>query len=112
ETATCWSALAGLYGAGRGALTTALTDLGTPPLVLCHVSHAYASGASLYFTVGSARRDDPVADWKRVKAAASDAIMDAGGTIRHHHGGGPDHREWLPAHAGQHGVPALRAPKR
>lgn len=111
ETATFWSNLPRLYGAVRDALTTALTDLGTPPLVLCHVSHAYPSGASLYFTVVSARRDDPVADWKRVKAAASDAIMDAGGTISHHHGVGADHREWFSAEAGPLGVAALRAAK-
>lgn len=111
ETATFWSNLPRLYGAVRDTLTAELTDAGTPPLVLCHVSHVYPSGASLYFTVVSARRDDPVGDWARVKAAAGDAIVDAGGTISHHHGVGTEHREWLAAEAGPLGVAALRAVK-
>ncbi len=38
ETAAFWSRLPGLYAAVREALTSALTDAGTPPLVMCHIS--------------------------------------------------------------------------
>jgi alkyldihydroxyacetonephosphate synthase len=92
ETATFWSKLETLYAAVKGALTEELTRLGTPPVVLCHVSHTYRSGASLYFTVGAAQLDDPLAQWWAAKLAASDAILAAGGTITHHHGVGTDNK--------------------
>ena len=55
------------------------------PLVLCHVSHVYPTGASLYFTVAAKQRGDGLDQWARAKAAASDAIVAAGATITHHH---------------------------
>ncbi|CAM5742467.1 hypothetical protein SALBM311S_01860 [Streptomyces alboniger] len=112
ETATFWSRLPALYAAVREALTGTLTDAGTPPLVMCHISHVYESGASLYFTVVSAQGDDPVAHWTRAKQAAGDAILAAGGTITHHHGVGTDHKDWYLREAGALGIEALRAVKR
>ncbi|MFG3658597.1 FAD-binding oxidoreductase [Streptomyces sp. NPDC047706] len=112
ETAAYWSRLPGLYAAVRDALTRTLTEAGTPALVMCHISHVYENGASLYFTVVSAQGEDPVAHWTRAKHAANDAILDAGGTITHHHGVGTDHREWYVREAGDLGVAALRAVKR
>jgi alkyldihydroxyacetonephosphate synthase len=111
ETATFWSNLPELYDAVRAALTAALTDQGTPPLVLCHISHVYAAGASLYFTVVSAQADDPLAQWRRAKAAANDAIVATGGTISHHHAVGADHRDWFAREIGPVGVEILRAVK-
>ena len=35
-----------------------------PPVVLCHISHVYETGASLYFTVLCAQADDPLAQWR------------------------------------------------
>jgi alkyldihydroxyacetonephosphate synthase len=80
-------------------------------LVLCHVSHVYETGCSLYFTVAAAEADDPVAQWRRAKAAASDAIRAAGATITHHHAVGTDHRPWFEQEVGPVGVAALRAVK-
>ncbi len=50
ETATTWSNVERLYAAVGGALRDSLSARGTPPLVMCHVSHLYRSGCSLYFT--------------------------------------------------------------
>jgi alkyldihydroxyacetonephosphate synthase len=111
ETATFWSRLPELYDAVRGALTRSLTEQGTPPLVLCHISHVYEAGASLYFTVVSAQTDDPLAQWRKAKAATCDAILAAGGTITHHHAVGADHRDWLAREVGPVGVEILRAVK-
>ncbi|MEV0456918.1 FAD-binding oxidoreductase [Catellatospora methionotrophica] len=109
ETAAFWSALPGLYEAVREALFAALS---VPSMVLCHVSHVYETGASLYFTVVTAYADEPVARWQRAKAAASDAIIAAGGTISHHHGVGTEHRDWFAQEVGPLGVDVLRAVKR
>ncbi|WP_116021015.1 FAD-binding oxidoreductase [Thermomonospora umbrina] len=111
ETATFWSAVPALYEAVREALTTTLNDEGTPPVVMCHISHVYATGASLYFTVVSAQGEDAVAHWRRAKDAACDAIIAAGGTISHHHGVGTDHRSWYATEIGPLGVDVLRAVK-
>ncbi|MFF9145852.1 FAD-binding oxidoreductase [Streptomyces sp. NPDC014861] len=111
ETAAFWSAIPGLYAAVRDALTTALTEAGTPPLVMCHISHTYENGASLYFTVVSAQGEDPVAHWAPVKRAANDAILAAGGTISHHHGVGTDHRDWYVQEIGPLGIRMLQAVK-
>jgi alkyldihydroxyacetonephosphate synthase len=112
ETVTFWAALPGLYAAVGVALRDTLTRLGTPPAVLCHISHVYPAGASLYFTVACAQLEDPIAQWEAAKAAAGEAILAAGGSITHHHGVGADHRELYPREVGPLGVEILRAVKR
>jgi alkyldihydroxyacetonephosphate synthase len=112
ETAATWSNLPTLYAAVVEALRGALSERGTPPLVMCHVSHLYRSGASLYFTF-LARRDDeaPLEQWQEAKTAASDAIVANGGTITHHHAIGRDHVPWLRAEVGDLGLDLIRAAK-
>ena len=111
ETVTFWSRLKHLYSATSEALRTSLSAQGTPPVILCHVSHLYPAGASLYFTVGCAQLEDPVSQWRQAQAAASDAILAAGGSITHHHGVGIDHRQWYEREIGPLGVEVLRAVK-
>ncbi len=111
ETATFWSNVPALYAAVGDALRESLGAQGSPPVVLCHISHVYRSGASLYFTVGAAARDDPLAQWHAAKRTASDAIAAAGGAITHHHGVGIDHREHYAREVGPLAIAALRAVK-
>ncbi|WP_432884880.1 FAD-binding oxidoreductase [Kribbella sp. CA-245084] len=109
ETAAFWSRIPALKTAVTEALVNALSA--TPPLVLCHISHVYETGASLYFTVICAQSDDPVEQWLTAKYAANHAIADAGGTISHHHGIGTDHRTAYHAEIGSLAVEALQAVK-
>ena len=111
ETATTWTHLPALKSAVTAALTSTLTASGTKPIVLCHISHVYPAGASLYFTVVAALTDDPQTQWSRAKDAASLAIGEAHGTITHHHAVGRDHRPYLEAEIGSLGVEVLRAVK-
>ncbi|BCZ23925.1 FAD-binding oxidoreductase [Mycobacterium senriense] len=111
ETATDWSNVPALKAAVTQALTEALAATGTPALVMCHISHVYPTGASLYFTVVAGQRDNPIEQWKTAKKAASDAIMANGGTITHHHAVGVDHRPWMRDEIGELGVQVLRAVK-
>lgn len=107
ETATQWSRVSELRSAVRDAL---VAELGNP-VVMCHVSHAYETGASLYFTVLVPRDvEDPVGQWGRAKVAASDAISRIG-TITHHHAVGRDHLPWVEKEIGGVGVGVLRAVK-
>jgi alkyldihydroxyacetonephosphate synthase len=111
ETATSWSNLEALYEAVGGALRTALEGRGTPPLVMCHVSHLYRSGASLYFTFLARQEDDALGQWDAAKSAAGEAIVGAGATITHHHAIGRDHARWMQAEVGELGLGLIRAAK-
>jgi alkyldihydroxyacetonephosphate synthase len=112
ETAATWSALPTVYDAVRRALRESLRRDGRAPLVMTHVSHGYATGGSLYFTV-LADRDDalPIQQWLAAKRAATDALLAAGGTLTHHHAVGADHRPWLEREIGPLGMAVLRAVK-
>ena len=93
------------------ALTTSLAESGTPALVLCHISHVYPTGASLYFTVVAGQRGDVAEQWRAAKVAACEAITRVGATITHHHAVGADHRPWMTAEVGELGVKVLHAVK-
>ena len=91
---------------------------GETALVMCHVSHVYATGASLYFTVLARQAEclpgDPapaLRQWETAKTAATDALMAAGATLTHHHAVGADHVPWLSQEGGELGVATLRAVK-
>lgn len=107
ETATFWSNLPRLYEGVKAALEGSLGSA----IVLCHVSHVYENGCSLYFTVATKQQGDGIEQWQKAKAAASDAIIATGSTITHHHAVGTDHKPWLAQEIGPVGVEILRAVK-
>ncbi|MFN8033175.1 MAG: FAD-binding oxidoreductase [Mycobacterium sp.] len=111
ETATTWSNLPALKAAVTEALSTSLSESGTTALVLCHISHVYPTGASLYFTIVAGQRGDVAEQWGAAKVAACEAITRVGATITHHHAVGADHRPWMTAEVGELGVKVLRAVK-
>lgn len=108
ETAHSYSQLGELYEAVRTALKRATGD----GVVMCHVSHAYRDGASLYFTfLAAARRGSEIEQWREIKAAACEAIVAAGGTITHHHAVGRDHAPYMTSEVGELGLDAIAAVK-
>jgi alkyldihydroxyacetonephosphate synthase len=112
ETAHTWTRLQELHDEVRAAIGAALATQGTPGIVMCHLSHVYRDGASLYFTFIAPRRPEAeLEQWRLAKAAASDAIVEAGATITHHHGVGRDHVPYMRAEVGDVGIEALRAVK-
>jgi alkyldihydroxyacetonephosphate synthase len=112
ETSHTWSRYGELHAAVGDAIRGALEGQGTPGLVFCHLSHAYADGASLYFTfISRARRGAELEQWAAVKRAACEAIVAHGGTITHHHAVGRDHAPYMEAELGETGIAALRALK-
>ena len=116
ETATRWSNIETLYVAVKDALEKAIRETsprdGAHGVVQCHISHSYPDGASLYYTYIFPRAlDREVAQWRAIKAAASDTIAAHGGTISHHHGVGEDHLPWIAGERGALGIDVLRAVK-
>jgi alkyldihydroxyacetonephosphate synthase len=112
ETATSWSRLLELHREVGRAIADALRAQGTPGLVMCHISHLYETGASLYFTFLARQREGAeLEQWQAVKRAAGDAIVRGGATITHHHAIGCAHIPWMASELGEQGVEALRALK-
>ncbi|MDX6219684.1 MAG: alkyldihydroxyacetonephosphate synthase, partial [Frankiales bacterium] len=95
ETAITWDRLPAYVDAVTTATEDALRRVCGGGSVGCRFTHAYPDGAAPYFTVvAPARRGSEIAQWDDIKAAASQAISAAGGTITHHHAVGRDHRPW------------------
>ena len=112
ESATTWSNVLNLRLKVNAALRDALAEQDRRGIVLCHLSHCYPTGSSLYWTYVFARDEhDELEQWRRVKRAVSEAIVAHGGTISHHHGVGIDHRPYLEVEKGHVGVNLLRGLK-
>jgi alkyldihydroxyacetonephosphate synthase len=110
ETAAPWATLGAVYSAVREAMLGAGAQRGFRVAVLCHLSHAYRDGASLYFTVfWPLARGAELGQWRELKSAATEALLAAGGTLSHHHGVGTMHAPYLEREVGTTGVAALSA---
>ncbi len=60
----------------------------------CRFTHVYPDGPAPYYSFsGVVPRGAEAERWQEVKAAASAAVVDAGGTVTHHHAVGRMHRE-------------------
>lgn len=112
ETAAPWGRLPALYRQVGQAIGSALASEGEAVAVLCHLSHPYPDGGSLYFTCFfrlASGLDDSLARWARLKRAATTAIVAAGGTLSHHHGVGSWHAPWYPSEVGASGLAVVAA---
>jgi alkyldihydroxyacetonephosphate synthase len=110
ETAITWDRFDGFVSLVRAAIEDALGGEGR---VTCRLTHVYPDGGAPYFTVlAPARRGEELEQWDEVKAAASEAIIAAGGTITHHHAVGRDHRPWYDRQRPGPFAAALTAAKR
>jgi alkyldihydroxyacetonephosphate synthase len=107
ETALPWDKLQKTRKAVLSVIQKGLEDVNEPVLVFSHISHVYTNGGSLYITYLYRRSQDPhqtLERWKKIKGAASDAIVAHGGTITHQHGIGIDHKEYLSVEKGTLGM--------
>jgi alkyldihydroxyacetonephosphate synthase len=83
------------------------------PRLSCRFTHVYPDGPAPYYTVlCPARRGAEVEQWDEIKAAVSGAVIEAGGTITHHHAVGRDHRPWYDRQRPEPFAEALRGAKR
>lgn len=102
ETSTTWDRYLDLHGVVRDALRDAL---GERSVVMAHLSHSYTDGGSIYYTfLAPQEESNEIAQWERVKAAATTAIVSHGGALSHHHGIGSEHRAWMRDYLGDEGA--------
>jgi alkyldihydroxyacetonephosphate synthase len=120
ETAITWDRFDDFHGEVMETARRAIADAcGTAPdgpgspNLSCRFTHVYPDGPAPYYTIlCPARRGGEVEQWDEIKAAVSDAVIDAGGTITHHHAVGRDHRPWYDRQRPDPFADALRAAKR
>jgi alkyldihydroxyacetonephosphate synthase len=119
ETAITWDRFEEFHATVMGTARAAAAAVsGAPvqgpgsPRVSCRFTHAYPDGVAPYFTVlAPAIRGGEVEQWDQIKAAVSEALLEAGGTITHHHAVGRDHRPWYDRQRPPPFAAALRAAK-
>jgi alkyldihydroxyacetonephosphate synthase len=113
ETAITWDRFDAFVASVRARAEAAVAEVCGAGRVTCRLTHAYPDGAAPYFTVlAPARRGSEVEQWDAVKAAVSEVLIGAGGTITHHHAVGRDHRPWYDRQRPDRFADALRAAKR
>jgi alkyldihydroxyacetonephosphate synthase len=113
ESAVTWDAFPAFHESVTGAAQeAALQACGSAAVVTCRFAFAYPDGPAPYYTVLAAgRRGEEAAQWDIIKAAVSDAVLRAGGTITHHHAVGRDHRPWYDRQRPEPFAAALRGAK-
>ena len=85
---------------------------GHEPMLSCRFTHAYTDGPAPYYTwSGVGRQGSEISMWEEVKHAAAEAVVDAGGTITHHHAVGRMHRPQYDRQRPDLFAEALRAAK-
>jgi len=120
ETAITWDRFEDFHAAAMEAARSKVAEVsGAPadgpgaPRVSCRFTHVYPDGPAPYFTVmAPAVRGGEVEQWDEIKAAASEAVIEGGGTITHHHAVGRDHRPWYDRQRPAPFAAALRAAKK
>ena len=119
ETAITWDRFEDFHAAAMEAARAKVAEVsGAPadgegaPRVSCRFTHVYPDGPAPYFTIlAPAVRGGEVEQWDEIKAAASEAVIEGGGTITHHHAVGRDHRPWYDRQRPDPFAAGLRAAK-
>src|SRR5919197_4315142 len=81
--------------------------------VTCRFTHVHTDGPAPYFTFNAlGHRSRLLQRWREIKSAAIDTVIDAGGTVTHHHAVGRHHRPWYDRQRPPFFAAALKAAKR
>lgn len=111
ETCVTWDRVSTTMNAIEAALKQGLSHINAKVHAFTHLSHFYTSGCSIYttyaFELGN-DAEDTLARWRRLKSAASEALVANGGTISHQHGVGTDHAPYLHHEKGSLGMDMLQ----
>jgi alkyldihydroxyacetonephosphate synthase len=96
ETACTWDNFEAFNQRVTGAVRSAMDSVGAGRgWISLRFTHCYPDGPAPYYSVTApATRGLELEQWQAIKTAASDAIIEMGGTITHHHAVGRDHAPW------------------
>jgi len=114
ETAITWDRWPEFDAQVRSRVGRVLEEvLGTGTRLSCRFTHVYPDGPAPYYSFsGIAQLGGEFEQWQTIKAEATRAVVDAGGTVTHHHAVGRMHRPgWELQHPPLY-AEALRAMKK
>ena len=112
ETAVTWERWPELDRLVRKAVCNAMQRVCGGGVISCRMTHVYPDGPAPYYTfIAPSRPGSELSMWSEIKEAASNAILEASGTITHHHAVGRDHRLWYDRQRPELFASALRAAK-
>jgi alkyldihydroxyacetonephosphate synthase len=113
ETAVTWDRFESFHAELGARARRALERVCGSGTLTCRFTHAYPDGPAPYYSaIAPGRRGSELEQWDEIKAAVSDAILELGGTITHHHAVGRDHRPWYDRERPDAFALALRGAKR
>jgi alkyldihydroxyacetonephosphate synthase len=110
ETAVPWNKINGLIQNIETGIKASFAANNEQVHVFTHLSHIYADGASIYCTYLfklAPDSEETIQQWRAAKEAASQAILNAHGTISHQHGVGLDHIPYLVAEKKELGLAVI-----
>jgi alkyldihydroxyacetonephosphate synthase len=112
ETAITWERFPAFHASVLARTRAAVRDACGAGTVTCRFTHVYPDGPAPYFTIlAPARRGQELEQWAEIKRVASEAVIEGGGTITHHHAVGREHRPWYDRQRPEPFATALRAAK-
>ena len=112
ETAITWDRFPEFHRHVMDRTSEAVREVCGSGSVTCRFTHVYPDGPAPYYTIlAPARRGGELEQWAQIKRAASNAVLDGGGTITHHHAVGREHRPWYDRQRPEPFAAALRAAK-
>ncbi|MFP6639498.1 MAG: FAD-linked oxidase C-terminal domain-containing protein, partial [Myxococcota bacterium] len=95
ESAVTWDRFPEFHAGVTESVQDAIQRVCGHGTLQCRFTHAYPDGAAPYYSVmAPGKPGGELEQWAEIKAAASEALLAAGGTITHHHAVGRDHRPW------------------
>jgi alkyldihydroxyacetonephosphate synthase len=112
ESAVTWDRWPDFDAHVRSAVGAALDEVCGMGLLTCRFTHVYPDGPAPYYTfAGMGTQGSEEHQWAELKAAASEAVLAAGGTVTHHHAVGRMHRPTYDRQRPDLFATALRAAK-
>ncbi len=113
ETSITWDRFEAFHARVNAAAKDAVERVCGGGRVTCRFTHAYPDGPAPYYTIiAPSSLSRSIEQWAEIKSAASEALIEAGGTITHHHAVGRDHRPWYDRQRPEGFARALAAAKR
>jgi alkyldihydroxyacetonephosphate synthase len=113
ETACTWDRFDELHRAVISSVRRAMKEVAGGGVISCRFTHVYPDGPAPYYTfIAPGRRGGELEQHEVIKRAASDALIEHGATITHHHAVGRLHRPWYDRQRPELFASVLRAAKR
>lgn len=95
ETAVTWDQFPEFHNQIISRANKAIKEISGAGLITCRFTHLYPDGPAPYYTIiAKGQTGKEIDQWDAIKDVVSEAIIEYGGTITHHHAVGKDHQPY------------------